>query len=330
MDGQPQTEPLLLLPMASAARLMPLHCVVSDTGIILSVGPTLARLIDHRDVIGAAFADVFRIRRPACIGSFAALIGLSGQRIEIMFRDGPPTVLRGLAVPMADGGLLINLSFGIGVIEAVRRHSLTDADFAPTDLTVEMLYVVEAKSAVMEELRDLNLRLQGAKERAEEEALSDTLTGLRNRRALEGVLRDLLARSQPFGLVSLDLDFFKKVNDTLGHAAGDHVLQAVAEALGAETRSDDTVARVGGDEFVIVLPRLVDADQIALIAQRIISRLDTPIMFNGQRCRVSASIGMILSCDYSDPDPARLLAEADRALYASKHDGRGVARLHRP
>lgn len=330
MDGKPNAEPPLVLPLASVARLMPLHCVVSQTGRITSVGPTLARLLDHRPVIGTAFLDVFHIRRPVLVGGFPALLGLVRQRLEILFRDGPATVLRGIAVPMADGGLLINLSFGIGVIDAVRRHSLTDADFAPTDLTVEMLYVVEAKTAVMEELRDLNLRLQGAKERAEEEAMSDTLTGLRNRRALEVVLRGLMGRGQAFGLMTLDLDYFKAVNDTLGHAAGDHVLRAVAMALTYETRSDDTVARIGGDEFVIVLPRLMDPEQMALIGQRIINRLNLPIPFNGETCRISASIGMVLSCDYPAADPARLLADADLALYTSKHAGRGVARLYRP
>jgi diguanylate cyclase (GGDEF)-like protein len=318
---------ILSLPLASMARLMPLYCLVSQGGYITEIGPTLARMVNPCRLLGRPFLEVFQVRRPASVTDFAALAEQDSQRLEVVVRDGPATLLRGLNVPMADGGRLINLSFGIGVIEAVRRHGLTDADFAPTDLTVEMLYVVEAKTAVMDELRELNLRLRGAKERAEEEAMSDTLTGLRNRRALEAALADLMARSQPFGLMHLDLDYFKEVNDTHGHAAGDHVLQQVAQVLIEETRIDDTVARIGGDEFVIVMPQLADAEQMAQIAGRINARLDQPILFNGQECQVSISIGMVLSRDCPTADPARLLAAADHALYDSKHAGRGTARM---
>ena len=169
---------------------------------------------------------------------------------------------RGLAVPLDGGGVLINLSFGMTVVEAVRDHRLTDADFAPTDLAMELLYLVEAKTAVMQELRDMNRRLEGAKTAAEEQALTDTLTGLRNRRAMDMALSRLMLRGTPFGLMHLDLDFFKAVNDTLGHAAGDHVLRQVARVLRVQMRGGDTVARMGGDEFVVApagAGRCVDA-----------------------------------------------------------------------
>ena len=310
--------------------LMPMHVAVSPEGVVTSMGPTLARLAHERRVEGVPFFDLFRVRRPAGIETLRDLMQHEGRRLDLVFRDGPPTGLRGLAVRLGGGGFVVNLSFGIGVIDAVARHNLTDADFPPTDLTVEMLYVVEAKSAVMEELRDLNLRLQGAKKLAEEQALTDTLTGLRNRRALELVLEDQLRQATPFGLMHLDLDFFKQVNDTLGHAAGDFVLCGVAEILREETRANDTVARVGGDEFVIVLPALTSAARLEQIALRIIARLGEPAEFQGRPCKVSASVGMVISSDYSDPRPELLLADADVALYASKHAGRGIARLFRP
>jgi GGDEF domain-containing protein len=140
------------------------------------------------------------------------------------------------------------------VNEAVRRYGLTVADFAATDLTIEMLYLVEAKSAVMEELRHLNLRLHGAKAAAEEQALSDTLTGLCNRRALDLGLGALVQQGQTFGLMHLDLDYFKQVNDTHGHAAGDAVLRQVALVLREETRASDLVARVGGTSLCWCFP----------------------------------------------------------------------------
>src|SRR5690606_25524563 len=129
--------------------------------------------------------------------------------------------------------------FGIAAAEAVRRHALSNADFAPTDLTVELLYLTEVKAAVMSELAALNQRLQDSRREAEAQALTDPLTGLANRRAFEKGLAeavDMARRGQGFVLMHLDLDYFKTVNDTLGYAAGDHVLAEVAHALRAETR----------------------------------------------------------------------------------------------
>ena len=133
-----------------------------------------------------------------------------------------------------------------------------------------MLYLIEAKSAAMTESRKLNTRLQGAKIAAEEQAYTDTLTGLKNRRAMDHVLSKFIDVGEKFGLMQVDLDFFKAVNDTMGHAAGDHVLLEVAKILVEETRNDDLVARVGGDEFVLLFHKLTDLEQLNDIANRII------------------------------------------------------------
>jgi len=110
----------------------------------------------------------------------------------------------------------------------------------------------------MGEVSKMALRLQGAKARAEEQALTDVLTGLGNRRAMERALSTLMQNGGGFALIHLDLDYFKQVNDTLGHAAGDHVLAEVASLLRASVRGADLVARVGGDEFVILLAGVQD------------------------------------------------------------------------
>jgi diguanylate cyclase (GGDEF)-like protein len=204
---------------------------------------------------------------------------------------------------------------------------LTDADFAATDLAMELLYLVEAKTAVTEELRQLNLRLQGARDAAEEQALTDTLTGLRNRRALDFAMSHLIDQHIPFGLMHIDLDYFKAVNDTLGHAAGDHVLREVAKTLMAETRSGDTVARVGGDEFVVLFKTLTEPDMLHGIAERVVMRLSEPMLFEGKICRISASIGITISTNYTIPLADRMLSDADEALYASKNAGRGQAQM---
>ena len=222
------------------------------------------------------------------------------------------------------------VSFGFSVIEAVQDYALSNADFAPTDLAVEMLYLVEAKSAVMKESRDLNMRLHDARLAAETQAVTDPLTGLHNRRAMDHKLQHLISGGNGFCLMHLDLDYFKGVNDTLGHAAGDHVLQAVAKLLVGEIRENDTVARVGGDEFVLLFDGLVNEKRLTNIADRIIRALEKPISFQRRRCRISGSIGLTISKFYDQPDPDRMLSDANMALYASKHQGRGRTTMVTP
>ena len=327
MDGAPAQHDISL-GFGAIDQLMPMHLCVSADGNIVSAGSTLAKLFAHTTMLGTSLFALFEIRRPGGVSGMAELTAHAGQRLYLGVIGCTLPALRAIVVPRAKGqGLLLNLSFGIGVIDAVRNHALTAADFAPTDLTVELMYLVEAKSAVMDELRNLNLRLQGAKLAAEEQALTDTLTGLRNRRALEIDLATLARQATPFCLMHIDLDYFKAVNDTLGHAAGDHVLREVAKVLCAETRHGDTVARVGGDEFVVVLPALADAVILHQIALRIINRLCVPMEFDGQTCRIAGSIGMTISSHYAAGDLEQMLSDADQALYASKHAGRGRATL---
>ena len=330
MDGSERQSVTHTLSEGALGQLMPLHAVVSAEGRITGIGPTLARIAPAGTVTGMDFFELFRIRRPNGIADMRSFVLHAGRRLDLAFRQSPETVLRGLAVPLGAGELLVNLSFGIGLIEAVRRHDLTEADFPPTDLAIEMLYLVEAKSAVMKELRDLNLRLQGAKTVAEEQAITDALTGLRNRRGLEANLVRLAAQGVAFGLMHVDLDYFKAVNDQFGHAAGDHVLCKVAEILISETRSGDTVARIGGDEFVIILAGLTDAERMVQIARRMIAHLAEPIAYQGQDCHISASIGVVLSNQYPTPDLDRMVADADAALYASKNAGRATVSMGHP
>lgn len=308
---------------ASIAKLMPMHLVLTENGDILQCGPTLAKLFADHELIGAPFFDCFDVSRPYNMSSVPDLIAAKGAKLHLSIRNSHQTVLKAVGVALEScDGILLDMSFGISVVDAIRTYDLTIADFAATDLAVEMLYLIEAKSAAMTESRKLNTRLQGAKIAAEEQAYTDTLTGLKNRRAMDHVLSRFIEAGEKFGLMQIDLDFFKAVNDTMGHAAGDHVLLEVANILVEETRSVDLVARVGGDEFVLLFHNLTDLDKLNDIACRIIERLELPIMFKDQQCLISASIGTTVSDYYPEPDVDKMLSDADLALYASKNKGR--------
>ncbi|MDQ2092263.1 diguanylate cyclase domain-containing protein [Marimonas arenosa] len=320
------TDPDAMVPILDV--LCPMHLVIDASGHIRHAGPTLQKLRPESPLAGQRFLELFELRRPRNVRSMADLLASSRVKLHMRFRDGIQTALKGVLMPLstecreAPAGAVVNLSFGISILDAVRDYDLLAGDFPATDLTIEMLYLVEAKSAAMAASRKLNRQLQSAKVAAEEQAFTDTLTGLKNRRAMDHVLDRLIAGGRPFALMHVDLDFFKAVNDTLGHAAGDHVLQQVAQIMVEQTRSGDTIARVGGDEFVLLFDGLVDARRLESVATRIIGELERPIPFGDQLAQISASAGTVLSLDYPRPEAAQMLADADLALYASKHKGR--------
>ena len=310
--------------------LCPMHVALDGTGHIIHAGPTARKLHGDRPLEGQRFLELFELSRPRAVSTMPQLMAVAGVKLHLRTRGEPQTGLKGVLCPLPDiDGAVVNLSFGISIIDAVRDYALTSADFAATDLTVEMLYLVEAKSAAMEASRKLNQRLQGAMIAAEEQAFTDTLTGLKNRRALEHILPRLLQERQPFGLMQIDLDFFKAVNDTMGHAAGDHVLQCVARVLVDSSRDDDCVARVGGDEFVMVFRGITKPKILERIAGRIIAGVEAPMPFGDSTCEVSASVGIAIyngeTGDIVNAD--QLMADADTALYASKHKGRATSTI---
>ncbi|MDG1353690.1 MAG: GGDEF domain-containing protein [Sulfitobacter sp.] len=310
--------------------LCPMNLTLDAQGIITHAGPTTQKLRPDVSLVGRSFLEAFRVMRPRGITTLAQLWESRHIKLHLEMRGTPPARLKGVLVSDGQGAAIVNLSFGISILDGVRDYALTNADFAATDLAIEMLYLVEAKSAAMEASRKLNLRLQGAKTVAEEQAYTDTLTGLRNRRALDQVLEGLLAANAGFAVMHIDLDYFKAVNDKLGHAAGDHVLQVVAGAMLEETRATDTVARVGGDEFTVLLPNVGDIDVLSRVGRRIIERIEVPIPFNGQICEISASIGTVWIQSSSSLNRERVMEDADIALYASKNEGRACQTFYTP
>ena len=161
-------------------------------------------------------------------------------------------------------------------------------------------------------------------------ALHDGLTGLPNRSLLMERLCQVIAMSRrdsrSIALMFLDLDGFKKVNDTLGHSIGDEVLKTVATRLSGLLRNSDTVARLGGDEFVVLLDNPESSERIAQIGARVIAVLNEPMQFDDVQAHVGTSIGISVFQDGSD-SPEALLKRADDAMYAAKAAGKNVYRF---
>jgi diguanylate cyclase (GGDEF)-like protein len=169
-----------------------------------------------------------------------------------------------------------------------------------------------------------------SEERLAHLAYHDPLTGLPNRSTVEEQLARELARAQREGdtvaTLYIDLDHFKLVNDSLGHAAGDQVLVQVAQRLRAITRGGDLLARLGGDEFMLVCPGTGRADAEA-VAEKVLASLDASLVVDGAEFQLGASIGVAVGPD-DGADPAELLKHADTAMYQAKRSGRDAYALY--
>ena len=164
-------------------------------------------------------------------------------------------------------------------------------------------------------------------------ARTDALTGLANRGTFNDRLKQSFAAAQRgaewFAILYLDLDRFKEVNDTLGHPAGDRLLQEVAERLQRITRETDLAARLGGDEFAVLQSNWNESAAASVLATKIIESLSAPYVLAGNEVRVGVSVG-IAGCtpDNMPASADELLARADQALYRAKEEGRGQYRFH--
>jgi diguanylate cyclase (GGDEF)-like protein len=268
----------------------------------------------HYDLAEAGvWAECFYTKKPSIHNDYAGLPGKRG------LPDGHAPILRQLVVPTLRDGLVVAI-LGVG-------NKTTDYDQRDVELLsylADSVWTIVENERTEEQIRQLNAQLERL-------AMTDELTGLANRRAFfqRGLQEVMMARryQTALSLVMLDIDHFKAINDTYGHHLGDKVLQFVAETMQRIIREVDKLARLGGEEFAILLPNtgLIEATRLAE-RLRAACAIETPVI-EGQRIPVTISLGV---ADYTaeSKDIDDLLKKADAAMYRAKNQGRNQVVAH--
>ncbi len=213
---------------------------------------------------------------------------------------------------------------------------ITLAEIPPHNPLVEMLMLLQTNRSAMDDARELadalkqrRVELEQANRELAHRAFHDALTGLPNRVMLRDRLSHAIDRAerngQPLAVMFIDLDRFKAINDTLGHRIGDEVLRGVAARIASQLRKSDTVAREGGDEFLVLLEDIGSASNAAAVAGKLLHALSEPYQVEGRHLHCSGSIGVALYPD-DGSDAGELIRHADAAMFDSKGEGRN--RVH--
>ena len=257
----------------------------------------------RRSVMDRALTE----RQAVAIHGFAAWEKQHGVRLERSFARQYETETC-LSIP------LLTANFTVGVLNLADKHG-----GAPFDVATEVPAVEHLSRVLAMAIRNGKLFRE-----IQNQARSDALTGLRNYRAFHETLRTEMHRSQrygrPLGLVMLDIDSFKELNDRHGHPAGDAALTELGKVIRAATRREDFAARTGGDEIAILLPETPPAGCLSVVRRLVASVRETRIEIDGKRLPFSISVG--LAFFKPDMSMAQMVGAADSALYKAKQAGK--------
>ena len=297
-----------------------------------------ATVVGEAEFSATAATVLPRIRRS--IALLVALAVVKAVAMWLIFRWFARRLIRNPLAELTQAAVLVapGAAHPIDMQPATRRavegtefEALRDAFNALIErIEANRSRFVQLSGQLEEEVAARTRELQATNERLGALAATDPLTLLANRRGFESFAQIVLAQAararEPVALVTFDIDRFKGVNDSQGHEAGDRVLQALADALRSASRAADVAARVGGDEFVLMLPK-TGPEEAAEVAERVRAAFTVrPVMLaNGREIRVTLSAGLAVSADGA-ASLATLLAQADEALYEAKKAGRDQVR----
>ena len=327
-----------------------------------SVEEGLARLLDHllatfhcnlAEVVllsGGPGGDVLRLTQRG--SERGELVPVTGEAAARLTRLAQGESARGAAFPKSASGAVDGPDRAAAEVPAdALTARLVDEDGVigllvvgdPADSAAQLgaddaklLDTLAHQAATLlryDRLEQAFARLRAEQDRLRHQALHDQVTGLGNRRLLDGRLTEALAAGRPLAMILLDLDDFKAVNDSLGHAAGDELLMAAGQRMRRNVRPDDLVVRLGGDEFALLLLDPDSQAEAEPVAERVLASLGQPFMVAGRSAQVGASVGLATADGGGAVGAAELLAQADGAMYEAKRAGKGQVRCwqgHRP
>ncbi|MDH5484092.1 MAG: diguanylate cyclase [Gammaproteobacteria bacterium] len=292
---------------------------INSDGVIASCNPAAEKMFGYPvgDMLGQNVSllmpEPYRSHHDHYIDAFK---NNRGDRVIGMVRDLEGQRKDGSTFPMdiSVTKLLLDDEYVlVGIMRDITERKQAEDTLKRSNDELEQMVTVRT-----EELQRVNKRL-------EQMASHDSLTGLPNRVLMKDHLKQMIAHAhrsqQPLAVLFLDLDGFKQVNDTLGHEVGDHLLIEVATRMKNCMREEDVVARIGGDEFVIISAELHDKHNADDLADRIIRAVGLPVDLQGQQANVGVSIG--ISCFPGDSEDAdELIKFADQAMYQAKNTGK--------
>jgi len=305
------------------AEAFPFHLLVDEAGRATRVGPSL-RTACPGLAEGAPVEQHLRITSPRATGWTAAPGRSHPRGLVLVAATSGPLVLRGQLLEAGTSALFLGSPW-VTSLDALTGLGLRLNDFSAADPVTDLLMLFGAQTSALADAQQLATQLREAAQRQEHQATHDGLTGLINRSRfsalLDSTLESIRGTGGSVGVVLLDMDRFKEINDTLGHQCGDRLLQQLGPRIQGALRANEVVARLGGDEFALLVRSPKHGEEaladFTAITRRVIDAIHVPIVVDDLTLAVEASAGLAMAPDHGSTSEA-LLQHADVAMYVAK------------